>query len=128
MYVGIGAALLAGAMWGITFVAARLVSPYSAFDLAVARNLVFGLLSLLLMVRPEFRPIGICLRDCLMSLLLGFIGYVGIFLSVSFAVKYAGASYPSEQNRGILLAARDNVGPWRLMRTRSMTRFWHCYG
>ncbi|MUO31846.1 hypothetical protein BBK91_027240, partial [Agrobacterium vitis] len=37
-------------------------------------------------------------------------------------------AYPSEQNRGILLAARDNVGPWRLMRTRSMTRFWHCYG
>ncbi|QCL97752.1 DMT family transporter [Agrobacterium tumefaciens] len=94
MYVGIGAALLAGAMWGITFVAARLVTPYSAFDLAVARNLVFGLLSLLLMVRPEFRPTGISLRDCLMSLLLGFIGYVGIFLSVSFAVVYAGASLP----------------------------------
>lgn len=94
MYVGISAALLAGAMWGITFVAARLVTPYSAFDLAVARNLVFGLLSLFLMVRPEFRPTEISLRDCLMSLFLGFIGYVGIFLSVSFAVIYAGASLP----------------------------------
>ncbi|MEY9323856.1 hypothetical protein ABIA20_000890 [Sinorhizobium fredii] len=36
--------------------------------------------------------------------------------------------YPSEQGRGILGAARGNVGPWRSMRTRSTMPFWRCYG
>ncbi|MGR9221357.1 ABC transporter permease subunit (plasmid) [Rhizobium leguminosarum] len=36
--------------------------------------------------------------------------------------------YPSEQDRGILGAARGNVGSWRSMRTRSMMPFWRCYG
>lgn len=36
--------------------------------------------------------------------------------------------YPSEQGRGILGAARGNVGSWRSMRTRSTMPFWRCYG
>ncbi len=39
-----------------------------------------------------------------------------------------GCEYPSEQGRGILGAARGNVGPWRSMRTRSTMPFWRCYG
>ncbi len=94
MIKGVIAALLAGAMWGITFVAARAVVPFTELELAVARNIVFGVASMLLMAWPEFRPTGISRKDRLMSMLLGFIGYVGIFLSISFAVKSVGASIP----------------------------------
>nr|WP_152718071.1 serine protease [Microvirga tunisiensis] len=37
-------------------------------------------------------------------------------------------TYPSERGRGILGAARGNVGSWRSMRTRSTMPFWRCYG
>lgn len=94
MTLGIIAALFAGAMWGITFVAARAVVPFTELELALARNLVFGGVSILLMVLPSFRPSGISVRNCLISMFLGFVGYVGIFLSISFAVNSAGASIP----------------------------------
>jgi drug/metabolite transporter (DMT)-like permease len=94
MRIGIISALIAGAMWGITFVAPRAVEPFTAFDLAIARNAIFGGASILLMVHPLFKPTGFLKKDVLLSMLLGFIGYVGIFLSVSFAVINAGASIP----------------------------------
>ncbi|MBX5084253.1 protein kinase family protein [Rhizobium lentis] len=37
-------------------------------------------------------------------------------------------TYPSEQGRGILGAARGNVGAWRSMRTKSTMPFWRCCG
>lgn len=94
MLIGILAGLATGALWGLTFVAPRVVVPFSAFDLSIARYLVFGCVSALLMVDSRFRPTGMNRRQLLIGFTLGAFGYFGYFLSASYAVLMAGAVVP----------------------------------
>ena len=111
-YLGVFAAILAGAMWGISFVAARSVTPFTELDLAVFRTAIFGALSIGLMIHPAFRPTGLTPKQIGTSILLGFIGYVGIFLAVSFASGNAGAAIPP-LIIGLLPVLLSLVGNWR---------------
>lgn len=94
MVIGIISGLITCALWGLTFVAPKSVSPFSVWDLTVARYTIFGLCCLALMIAPKFRPSGMTLNQKLTGLLLGGVGYVGYFLSAAFAVKLAGPAVP----------------------------------
>ncbi len=94
MLLGIVSGLMAGALWGLTFVAPLAVMPFSAIDLAVARYLIFGLTSLLLMLHPAFRPRGITRAQFLTALMLGITGYVSYYICAAYAVQLAGSAIP----------------------------------
>lgn len=92
--IGIIAGLTTGALWGLTFVAPRAVTPFNEYDLAVGRYFIFGLVSILLMILPAFRPTGINLKDATIAMLLGGVGYIFYFLATAFAVNLSGAAIP----------------------------------
>lgn len=119
MLIGILAGLMTGALWGLAFVAPRVVAPFSALDISVVRYLIFGAVSLALMAIPQFRPTGLSWRMLAMGLLLGAIGTFGYFLAISYAVLLAGAVLPPliTGTAPVLLAIVANVRerslPWR---------------
>ncbi|QFR31962.1 DMT family transporter [Ancylobacter sp. TS-1] len=94
MLIGILAGLTTGALWGLAFVAPRVVAPFSALDISVARYLIFGVVSVALMVLPQFRPTGLSWRMLAVGLALGAVGTFGYFLAISYAVLLAGAVLP----------------------------------
>lgn len=119
MLIGLLAGLMTGALWGLTFIAPRAVLPFSAFDLSVLRYLVFGLVSVGLMVSPRFRLTGMAWPMLGTGLLLGAFGTFGYFLSISYAVLLAGPVLPPliAGTAPVLLAIVANVHerslPWR---------------
>ncbi|MFY8099626.1 MAG: EamA/RhaT family transporter, partial [Allorhizobium sp.] len=94
MLLGILAGLLTCALWGLTFVAPRLIDPYSALDLTVMRYGAFALGCLVLMIHPRLRPRGFSRQRWMIGLALGSVGYIGYFLAAAFAVLLAGAAIP----------------------------------
>lgn len=94
MLLGIFAGLTTCALWGLTFVAARVVEPFTTLDLVVGRYTTFGLICLMLMIDPRFRPSGMAPRRLVLGFLMGLLGYVGYFASVATAVKLAGPALP----------------------------------
>lgn len=94
MLLGILAGLLTGALWGLTFVAARLVHPFSVIDITIARYGIFGLTCLVIMLHPRFRLKGFGFRRALIGMMLGVIGYVGYFVLASQSVLLAGPVVP----------------------------------
>lgn len=94
MLLGILAGLLTGALWGLTFVAARLVHPFSVWDITIGRYFVFGITCLVTMLHPRFRLQGVGVKRALIGMALGVIGYVGYFLLASQAVLLAGPVIP----------------------------------
>lgn len=94
MLLGILAGLLTGALWGLTFVAARLVHPFSVIDITIGRYAIFGLTCLVTMLHPRFRLRGFGIKRALIGMALGIIGYVGYFVLASQAVLLAGPVVP----------------------------------
>ncbi len=94
MLIGILCGLATCALWGLSFVAPRVVAPYTTIDLTVARYGLFAAVSLILMVNPRFRPVGLRRSLVLTGIALGSFGYVGYFMSISYAVRYAGTAIP----------------------------------
>ncbi|BCH62317.1 DMT family transporter [Agrobacterium vitis] len=94
MIIGILFGLATCAFWGLTFVAARAVAPFTPIDLTVSRYGLFGLVSLLLMLRPRFRSVALSLRQWCIGLALGGLGYVGYFVSAALAVGLSGPAIP----------------------------------
>ncbi len=90
MLIGILCGLATCALWGLSFVAPRVVVPYTTIDLTVARYGLFAAVSLILMVNPRFRPVGLRRSLLLTGIALGGFGYVGYFMSIS----YAGTAIP----------------------------------
>lgn len=121
MAIGILAGLLAGALWGLTFVAPRIVLPYTEVDLAIARYAIFGVASLALMAHPAFRPGRITRELLLIAVLLGVTGYVFYYVSAAYAVRLAGPAIPPLIIGAlpVLLAIignwNDKGVPWRLL-------------
>jgi drug/metabolite transporter (DMT)-like permease len=121
MLPGIIAGLITCALWGLTFVAPRAIAPFTAWDLTIARYVIFGLACLILMADRRFRPAGITPSRLLIGLLLGGAGYVGYFVSAAFAVQLAGAAVPPVivGTMPVLLAVianvRDHSAPWRFL-------------
>lgn len=118
MLVGLLAGLAAGALWGLTFVAPNLVAPFSPFDLAFWRNLIFaGMSALLLLVfRAALKRLD--RPGWWVGIALGVMGYAGYYLFVAYAVAYAGPAIPALVigSLPVLLAMagnwRERTVPW----------------
>lgn len=94
MALGLIAGLFTCAVWGLTFVAARLVQPFTLWDITIARYAIFGLTCLVSFAHPYFRLHNIGLRNILAGMVLGLLGYVVYFALASQAVLWAGSVVP----------------------------------
>lgn len=118
MLLGVLAGLLTCALWGLTFVAPRLIDPYSTVDLTVMRYGAFALGCLVLMIHPRMRPRRIEPKMWVIGLALGSVGYIGYFLAAAFAVRLAGAAIPPlivglmPVVLAVIANARDRSLPW----------------
>ena len=92
--IGMVAGLAAGALWGLVFVAPRMVAGLSAVDFAAGRFLVYGAFSLGLMalMRGTVWP---TLRQALAALGLSVLGFTGYYLLLVLAIEDAGTEVPS---------------------------------
>lgn len=90
MLVGIAAALLAALAWSMNFVVPYVIGDYSVFDFAVFRFAISGAIGLGFLAFKWDLVRLLTLRDWLTAFWLGFIGYVGYFLTVVGAAIFAG--------------------------------------
>ncbi|MCZ8374961.1 MAG: DMT family transporter [Beijerinckiaceae bacterium] len=95
MLTGLLAGLAAGALWGLTFVAPNLVAPFTPFDLAFWRNLIFAALSLGLLLAFRAAARRLDPAGWRIALALGLMGYSGYYLFVAYAVAFAGPAIPA---------------------------------
>ena len=90
MSAGIVAALFAAFAWSLNFIVPFVIGDYSIFDFALFRFGVSGAVAMgfLLWKWDAIRVLG--MRDWLVAFGLGFIGYLGYFLTVAGAAIFAG--------------------------------------
>uniref|UniRef100_UPI00358F967C DMT family transporter n=2 Tax=Variovorax boronicumulans TaxID=436515 RepID=UPI00358F967C len=89
------AGLAAGALWGLTFVAPRMVGHFGMVDITAARFAVFGAISgLAVFARPAAVrwPNG---QQALAALGLSVLGFSGYYLLLAFGIAAAGTEVPS---------------------------------
>jgi drug/metabolite transporter (DMT)-like permease len=91
---GILAGLAAGALWGLVFIAPRMVPGLSSVDLTVGRFVSYGALSfaLMLLVRRSAWP---TLRQAFSAIGLSILGFTGYYLLLVFAIRDAGTALPT---------------------------------
>ena len=94
MLTGILAGLAAGALWGLVFIAPRMVPGLSSVDLTAGRFVSFGALSfaLMLLVRQSAWP---TLRQAYSAIGLSLLGFTGYYLLLVFAIRDADTAVPS---------------------------------
>ena len=103
--LGLCAGLAAGALWGMVFVAPRVVDGFSSVDYTIGRYLVCGAFSLVVLfgmwvksrvtdgkqraqLFPNWRQAGVALG-------LSVLGYTGYYLALAFAIEHAGSVLPT---------------------------------
>lgn len=94
MWIGIAAGLAAGALWGMVFVAPRMVPSISGVDFTVGRFVAYGVLSFALIVLMKNRvwPTWAQARS---ALLLSFLGFTGYYLLLVYGIRDSGTEVPS---------------------------------
>ena len=94
MLTGILAGLAAGALWGLVFIAPRMVPGLSSIDLTAGRFVSYGALSfaLMLLIRQSAWP---TLHQAFSALGLSLLGFTGYYLLLVFAIHDAGTAVPS---------------------------------
>ncbi len=102
MLTGIVAGLAAGALWGLVFVAPRMLQMgaggYSSVDLTAGRYAVYGLVAVLAMLLglPGFRrrrwPTA---RQAGAALVMSVLGFSGYYLLLVLAIRDAGTEVPT---------------------------------
>ena len=95
MLGGVAAGLGAGALWGLVFVAPRMVSGYSAVDLTAGRFLSYGAVAALLMLwalRRRPLPTG---SQALAAAGMSVLGFSGYYLLLVLAIRDAGTEVPT---------------------------------
>ncbi|WP_321882864.1 DMT family transporter [Paraburkholderia bannensis] len=119
--IGVLAAVFAAFSWSLNFVAPYVVGPYSIYDLAVTRFLISGVLGLLLFCAVRNRGARTTARDWMVAAWLGFVGYVGYFVTIMAAVRFAGPIIPPAivATVPVVLAIAGNQGAqatsWRVL-------------
>jgi drug/metabolite transporter (DMT)-like permease len=95
MLTGVFAGLGAGALWGLVFVMPRMVTGFSAVDLAAGRFAAYGALAALVMLLswrnrrwPTWRQAGAVL-------VLSLLGFSGYYLLLVMAIQDAGTPVPT---------------------------------
>jgi drug/metabolite transporter (DMT)-like permease len=91
---GILAGLAAGALWGLVFVAPRMVSGVTAVDFTAGRYVSYGALSVVLMLvlRKSSLPTA---SQALSALSMSVLGFTGYYLLLVYAIADAGTEVPS---------------------------------
>ncbi len=90
---GVLAGLAAGALWGLVFVAPRMVQGPSSVDLAAGRFIAYGVVALAVMVLARRRwPTA---PQALAALALSVLGFTGYYLLLVLAIRDAGTEVPS---------------------------------
>lgn len=94
MWVGIAAGLAAGALWGLVFVAPRMVPSISGVDFTAGRFLSYGILAFALLVLAKNKqwPTWAQARS---AMLLSFLGFTGYYLLLVYGIQDAGTEVPS---------------------------------
>jgi drug/metabolite transporter (DMT)-like permease len=94
MWAGIAAGLAAGALWGMVFVAPRMVPGISGVDFTAGRFFAYGLLAfaLIMLARKRIWPTWVQARS---AVLLSFLGFTGYYLLLVYGIRDAGTEVPS---------------------------------
>ena len=96
MWTGVLCGLLAGAMWGMVFVAPELLAAFSPLELAVGRYLAYGLIAAALML-PRLRSLAARLDRSDLGALCrhALAGNIVYYMLLAFGVKLAGVAATS---------------------------------
>jgi drug/metabolite transporter (DMT)-like permease len=95
MLLGIGNGAIAGALWGFVFLAPQLLPGFSSAQLSVARYLVYGLFSLLLLA-PRWRALPqLGGRDWFALVRLSLLGNIVYYVLLAYAIRLAGGAAAS---------------------------------
>ncbi|HYF44434.1 MAG TPA: DMT family transporter [Ramlibacter sp.] len=95
MLVGVLAGLAAGALWGLVFVAPRMVEGYSSVDLTAGRFAAYGVVAAAVMLaglRSRRLPTG---RQALAAAGMSVLGFTGYYLLLVLAIRDAGTEVPT---------------------------------
>lgn len=95
MLTGILAGLAAGALWGLVFVAPRMVGGYSSVDLTAGRFAAYGVVAAVVMLtgmRSRRLPTA---RQALAALVMSVLGFSGYYLLLVLAIRDAGTEVPT---------------------------------
>lgn len=95
MPTGIFAGLAAGALWGLVFVAPRMVPGFSPVDLTAGRYAAYGVLAAVLFafsLRTRQRPTW---RHAWAAIWLSVLGFSGYYLLLALAIRDAGTEVPT---------------------------------
>lgn len=93
MLTGVLAGLAAGALWGLVFVAPRMVTGFGSVDLAAGRFVAYGAVAAAVCAwtrRPLPTP-----RQALAALALSILGFTGYYLLLVLAIRDAGTEVPT---------------------------------
>lgn len=93
MLTGVLAGLAAGALWGLVFVAPRMVDGYSSVDLTAGRFVAYGMVAAL--VCAGTRRALPDARQALSAIGLSLLGFTGYYLLLVLAIRDAGTEVPS---------------------------------
>jgi drug/metabolite transporter (DMT)-like permease len=99
MLTGIAAGLAAGALWGLVFVAPRMLpmgaGGYSSIDLTAGRFAVYGVVAAVVMGTGwRYRRLP-TVRQALAALLMSVLGFTGYYLLLVWGIRDAGTEVPS---------------------------------
>jgi drug/metabolite transporter (DMT)-like permease len=95
LLTGIVAGLAAGALWGLVFVAPRMVEGYSSVDLTAGRFVAYGAVALALLLwarRGRALPTA---NQMLAAAGMSLLGFTGYYLLLVLAIRDAGTEVPS---------------------------------
>ena len=93
MLTGVLAGLATGALWGLVFVAPRMVQGFGSVDLTAGRFVVYGVVSLLVCVLAR-RPFPNA-SQAMAAVGLSLLGFTGYYLLLDLAIRDAGTEVPS---------------------------------
>ncbi len=94
MWIGIAAGLAAGALWGLVFVAPRMLPGFGEVDFTAGRFVSYGLLAfaVMLLAKNKQWPTWAQARS---AVLLSFLGFTGYYLLLVYGIRDAGTEVPS---------------------------------
>lgn len=95
MLTGIVAGLAAGALWGLVFVAPRMVSGFAGIDLTAGRFVVYGLVSVAVLAVSWRRARRPTLAQAWGALWLSVLGFTGYYWVLVMAIRDAGTEMPA---------------------------------
>ena len=110
LLLGMGAGLAAGALWGLVFIAPKLMGDFAPPQIAATRYLIYGLIALPLLI-PGWRDLNAKLsrRDWVALAWLGLSGNIVYYICLAVAVQFAGPA-PASLIVGMLPVVITLVG------------------